>query len=624
MLAQDVESRPQSAERVGIGAIGERCGQEDAVLIQAVVKTLQRSKDVAAISAFESMTALAHHERNRSHFVALGGIPLVLGAMQRQGPIRSNERQKVLQAACRLLPVLALSSECSELLVRDRGLKILVKQFAICGHHVDIQQSLANCFRCMTVHGCVQERLSESEKEMFRLVTAMNVGQKSSSFSAEMCLVLASLATHQECKVLICHCGGLSSIAHAMLAHEKDAQVQANACFALRNLSDHTFVQNRLLESDCIRLVLCAMKAHPQISTVQDQACRALANLAANNADAQLELVTRGGVLLILQGMDAHQIYEQATVALCNIGWDQRKCLDTIKDLGGQEKIERVVALPDASELTIHWGRVLLEKLQYAGVQRGLLVSEDDPGLGTLNGRRARPAPQDARVGESNYDDISEPRKESGLLKAIEEQQQLKVDGTPDGPSLVSPARSAAEGACEFQGPGSGCSSPQQILLSEGRSRPVSPFPGTPSAPPMLPGSSKEPDIADAVPSPSPSEATLLDCILFDSRLPSTNPLGATGCTSEDYSLTLSPPRQPSKIKTRSRVSFNAQSASPAPAGPGLSWSEDEAQSPIVRLNVRDPGRDLSVTADLEFEGCTENAHIIPDSRPVRIFDLQA
>ena len=78
MLAPDVKSRPQSAERVGIGAIGERCGQEDAVLIQAVVKTLQRSKDVAAISAFESMTALAHHERNRSHFVALGGIPLVL------------------------------------------------------------------------------------------------------------------------------------------------------------------------------------------------------------------------------------------------------------------------------------------------------------------------------------------------------------------------------------------------------------------------------------------------------------------------------------------------------------------------------------------------------------------
>ena len=617
MLAQDVESRPQSAERVGIGAIGERCGHADAV--QAVVKTLQHSRDVAAIGAFESMTALAHHEHNRLHFVALGGIPLVLGAMQRQGLVRSNESQKVLQAACRLLPVLALGSECSELLVRDRGLKILVKQFAIWSHHVEIQLSLANSFRCMAVHDCVQERLSESEKELFRLVTAMNVGRKSSSFSAEMCLVLASLATHQECKVLISHSGGLSGIANAMLAHEKDAQVQANACLALRNLSDHAFIQRRVLESDCLRLVLCAMKAHPQISTVQDQACRALANLAANNADAQLELVTRGGVLLILQGMDAHQIYEQATVALCNIGWDQRKCLDTIKELGGQEKIERVVALPDASELTIHWGRILLEKLQYAGVQRGLLVSEDDPGLGTLNGRRARPAPQDARVGDSNYDDISEPRKESGLLKAIEEQQQLKNDGTPDGPSLVSPAMSAAGGASAFQGPGSGCSSQQQILQSEDRSRPVSPFPGTPSAP-MLPGSSQEADIADA--GLSPSKATLLDCILFDSRLPGTNPLGATVCASEDYSLmlNLSPPRQPSKIKTRSRASFNAQSESPAPAGPVLSWSEDEAQSPIVRLDVRD----LSVTAGLEFEGCTGNAHIIPDSQPVRIFDLQA
>ena len=86
--------------------------------------------------------------------------------------------------------------------------------------------------------------------------------------------------------------------------------------------------------------------------------------------------VTADRQLTLDPGLD-----EQAILALCNIGWELRLSLDTMKELGIQEKVESV--LSNADETTQHWGNVLVEKLRKSGFQRGCLLDKDLEGRAT-------------------------------------------------------------------------------------------------------------------------------------------------------------------------------------------------------------------------------------------------
>jgi hypothetical protein len=129
----------------------------------------------------------------------------------------------------------------------------------------------------------------------------------------------------------------------------------------------------------------------------------------------------------------------QAVIALCNIGWELRLCLDTIKESGGQEKIEQILERDDVDEATQHWGNVLVEKLKNSGFQRGCLLDKD------IEGRATGFSSRENALGDDNASpkirEIDSPRKEASATCILQHQPSVPTAPGTGGAIGISEGR---------------------------------------------------------------------------------------------------------------------------------------------------------------------------------------
>eukprot|EP00802_Teleaulax_amphioxeia_P010829 Tamp_10859.p1 GENE.Tamp_10859~~Tamp_10859.p1 ORF type:complete len:346 (+),score=37.40 Tamp_10859:903-1940(+) len=344
------------------------------------------------------------------------------------------------------------------------------------------------------------------------------------------------------------------------------------------------------------------MSQHSADKRVQDQGCRAIANLAAGSDDSQTLVARLGGIALLLTAMEEHKMHEQAILAMCNVGWQQRFCQDAIKELGGLERIEKVLASEDVTEAATRWGQVLVEKLQSAGVQRGILLDHDVDGRPT---GYTKATSLEAGTPETNSDDSQASNKTPKITSSPSRQpqqaryQQASLQASPSASiPPVPPLRATAAGGGRDVGAMSPMSAhpagPQYYASAPGRAPPpmeglpgtplgtplgTASVPGTPSVP-ALPSNLYVPPLEEQAPSPIISPLTNV-------RLPSINPQISPSMSPLGDRLPYKTFQSPQKGAGTKIWASLAACQEPSVGGFGVLGLQDDDEEDIIARSVR-------------------------------------
>ena len=225
-----------------------------------------------------------------------------------------------------------------------------------------------------------------------------------------------------------------------------DPEVMISALRALRNTAQIVGHLPASTQKQMTQLTIDILKRHANNPDVLSEACRVLTNLAALENELQVHTVSAGAVQVILDAMKDHTVFEPGIMALCNIGWQNRFCQDAIVELGGIEVIVNTLNQPDVSETSQRWGRVLLEKIENKGIQRGLLVHENGQGHPSVYDS-TEIGDRGGAVGLLRSRQTLSEGSEGKKVSLLETMQQHDHHSGPCGPATSSPVMEAASGA---------------------------------------------------------------------------------------------------------------------------------------------------------------------------------
>ena len=297
-----------------------------------------------------------------------GVIRAVLQAMEAHA-----QSVAVAQTGCRILHVLALNDANTEKIAALRGIEALVQAMDEHRAHAGVQEQA--CWALLNLaakNGANQERIP-ALRGIEAIVQAMGAHREHAGVQEWACRVLHFLAHNDARSQRIAFLRGIEAIVQAMEQHPGHAGVQELACAALYSLAFNNANKEKVAALGGIEAIVQAMGAHREHAGVQKAACWALCNLTWQEspfADVRInkgKVAALGGIEAIVQAMGAHRehagVQEAACAALWNLAVNNGANKTKIKQAGGEEKVKRAVAAPNATPKTKDYGQRVLNAL---------------------------------------------------------------------------------------------------------------------------------------------------------------------------------------------------------------------------------------------------------------------
>lgn len=308
------------------------------------------------------VSILASHAEIRIMIAKFKGVKRILSAMDRHQKLPA-----VQETGCSALSTMAVSCDVSTEIQTAGGAKRILA--AMDNHKNESRIQLAGCkaIRNLAVSADNRAQISSSVWGFKRILDAMNCHPSIADVQEQACVALANLTANNPASCLeVASAGGLEQIFSAMDHHVGSPVVQERACLCIRNLATIESIQFSIAQKGGIERTLRALKEHQMIRSLVSEGCRCIANLGRNTGN-QTRIAQAGGVQALVACMDAFpedsMLQEQATLALCNLGFFQRPIQLKIQEEGGDERVRTAMANANAGTLTRQWGQVLLDKI---------------------------------------------------------------------------------------------------------------------------------------------------------------------------------------------------------------------------------------------------------------------
>mmetsp|Transcript_17708 Transcript_17708/g.42661 ORF Transcript_17708/g.42661 Transcript_17708/m.42661 type:complete len:530 (+) Transcript_17708:86-1675(+) len=120
--------------------------------------------------------------------------------------------------------------------------------------------------------------------------------------------------------------GGIPQILNSMRSHPNTPTLQSNGIAALQNLAMTSHNRDIIINSDGVKVLVEAMAQFVDDKALQQSGCTALANLADGGPDQKARVAEDGGILAMMQAVNAHRgdesILRAAYQALRKLGYD--------------------------------------------------------------------------------------------------------------------------------------------------------------------------------------------------------------------------------------------------------------------------------------------------------------